>query len=131
MSQMFDFQYDLSHKEAELDPNEQSNLRCRLFARAIRINGLSQVNLLFPYLQTRVEKVFDEKVNPLINTDGISYFRQLRDWTDYPSRLEFHQHQSDNAGLRHGDVGYLFLRREVMYAESLRNARLQLTELSE
>lgn len=59
----------MSHSEIDLDPDEQINLRYRLFARAIRINGLSQINALQPYLQARLEDTFAKELAPR-NTDG-------------------------------------------------------------
>lgn len=64
----------MRHTEIQWDPNEQINLRYRLFARAIRINGLSQINTLQPYLQARLERTFSEKIGPQITTDGLKLF---------------------------------------------------------
>ena len=60
----------MSHPEIEMDPDEQKNLRYRLFARAIRINGLPQIKDLKPYLQVRLEKTFQEKIEPHVTPDG-------------------------------------------------------------
>lgn len=59
----------MSHSKIDLDPDEQINLRYRLFARAIRINGLSQINALQPYLQARLEDTFAKELAAR-NTDG-------------------------------------------------------------
>ena len=59
----------MSHTEIDWDPNEQTNLRYRLFARAIRINGLSQTNTLQPYLHARLRRTLKEKIDPQIATD--------------------------------------------------------------
>ena len=63
----------MSHNETTFDPNEQLNMRYRLFARAIRINGLSQLRALQPYLQARLQKTFDQEISPQILTDGSKY----------------------------------------------------------
>ena len=47
--EMFGSKHTLSHSEIDWDPNEQINLRYRLFAQAIRLNGLSQIKALEPY----------------------------------------------------------------------------------
>ena len=60
----------MSHTEIQMDPDEQKNLRYRLFARAIRINGLSQVSALQPYLQARLKRIYQDKISPHIKTDG-------------------------------------------------------------
>jgi hypothetical protein len=60
----------MSLRELHLNPNEQTNLRYRLFARAIRINGLSQMKELQPYLEARMRKTFQEMIYPQILTDG-------------------------------------------------------------
>ncbi len=46
----------MSHTEIFYDANEQIDLRYRLFARAIRINGVSQIDVLQPYLEARLVK---------------------------------------------------------------------------
>jgi len=69
VKQIFGFKYTMSHSEIDLDPDEQINLRYRLFARAIRINGLSQINALQPYLQARLEDTFAKELATR-NTDG-------------------------------------------------------------
>jgi len=69
VKQIFGFKYTMSRSEIDLDPDEQINLRYRLFARAIRINGLSQINALQPYLQARLEDTFAKELATR-NTDG-------------------------------------------------------------
>ena len=67
----------MSHAEIQLDPNEQINLRYRLFARAIRINGLSQINALQPYLHARLTKTFQKRIDSQITTDGFVHSHEL------------------------------------------------------
>lgn len=67
----------MSHTEIQWDPNEQINLRYRLLARAIRINGLSQIKALQPYLQARLRKTFEERVDPQITTNGFLHPQEL------------------------------------------------------
>lgn len=55
VSQMFGFKYNLANTEVGLDRDEVANVRCRLFLRAIRINGLSQADMLLPHLQAKLE----------------------------------------------------------------------------
>lgn len=64
----------MSHSVLGLDPNEQISLRYRLFARAIRIKGSSQINLLHPYLETRLQKTLKEYIDPHVTADGSDYF---------------------------------------------------------
>lgn len=45
-------------------------MRYRLFARAIRVNGLSQIKALQPYLQARLRKTVQEKIDPQTATGG-------------------------------------------------------------
>ena len=56
LKQIFGFGYNMSHTEIFYDANEQIDLRYRLFARAIRINGVSQIDVLQPYLEARLVK---------------------------------------------------------------------------
>ncbi|CAD6592998.1 MAG: hypothetical protein ASARMPREDX12_006647 [Alectoria sarmentosa] len=65
---IFGFKYMLSHTETEWDPNEQINQRYRLFTRAIRIAGVSQMKILQPYLQARMKKTFQEMVYSQVTT---------------------------------------------------------------
>ncbi|KAI9690295.1 MAG: hypothetical protein M1822_009256 [Bathelium mastoideum] len=60
---IFGFQFTLSHDEVAWDPNEQINLRYRLFARAIRINGVPQIKAIHPWLQQKAEKMLANKLN--------------------------------------------------------------------
>ena len=62
----------MSNNEQKFDPNEQTNLRYRLFARAIRINGSAQIRTLQVYLQSRLAKTFRCVVEPQLH-DGSKY----------------------------------------------------------
>ncbi|KAI9709132.1 MAG: hypothetical protein M1820_003578 [Bogoriella megaspora] len=64
------FQYTLNHEEVALDPNEQINLRYRLFARAIRINGVPQIKAIHPWLQHKAEKVLATKLDAQLIDNG-------------------------------------------------------------
>jgi len=64
----------MSHNDLGLDPNEQISLRYRLFARAIKIKGSIQINLLHPYLETRLQKTLNEYIDPHVAADGNDYF---------------------------------------------------------
>ena len=61
----------MSNSELKWDPNEQINLRYRLFARAIRINGSAQISTLQGYLQSRLAKTFQCMVEPQLNDEGM------------------------------------------------------------
>ena len=71
--QIFGFKHTLSHTEIDWDPNEQINLRYRLFARAIRLNGLSQIKALEPYLQARCRITVREKIGSQVAADGAEF----------------------------------------------------------
>ena len=60
----------MSHTEVQMDPNEQTNMRYRLFGRAIRINGLSQLSALYPYLQARLRKTVNDMICPQTANNG-------------------------------------------------------------
>ena len=65
----------MNHTEISLDPNEQTSLRYRLFSRAIKINGLAQMNTLYPYLQARLEQSFERNVDlKSIENDSGQFF---------------------------------------------------------
>ena len=105
----------MSHNETQFDPNEQLNMRYRLFARAIRINGLSQLDNLQPYLQARLQKTLDEKISPQILVDGSEYTVGSHiegSLTDF--RLEFRPHSAYHARFCDRDVGSLLLWRKAM-----------------
>ena len=79
----------MSNSELKWDPNEQINLRYRLFARAIRINGSAQISTLEGYLQLRLAKTFECLVEPQLNDEsmysyraqGASYLIMCSDWS--------------------------------------------------
>ncbi|KAG8528993.1 uncharacterized protein KY384_006682 [Bacidia gigantensis] len=60
--QMLGFQYTLNHTQIPLDPNEQTNMRYRLFARAIRINGVAQMNVLQPFVQAKLDSILRKRI---------------------------------------------------------------------
>ena len=60
----------MSHANIDWDPNEQIMLRYRLFARAIRVKGLSQLEVLYPYLQAKLDEVVTREIEPQVVTDG-------------------------------------------------------------
>ena len=61
----------MAHARISFDPNEQTNLRYRLFARAIRLNGIAQLESLEPYLRARLEQSLTKEID-LQLTDGIA-----------------------------------------------------------
>ena len=60
----------MSHANIDWDPNQQIMLRYRLFARAIRVKGLSQLEVLYPYLQAKLDEVVTREIEPQVVTDG-------------------------------------------------------------
>lgn len=60
----------MSNTETKWDPNGKINLRYRLFARAIRINGLAQISTLQEYLKSRLERTFEDMVEPRLHGEG-------------------------------------------------------------
>ena len=68
--QIFAFKYNLTHEKIDMDPNEQTAARYRLFARAIRVIGLSQIAALQPYLQSRLEKIVSNAMRSRDQVDG-------------------------------------------------------------
>ncbi len=78
-NQIFGFKYTMSHSAIQFDPNGEVNLRYRLFARAIRINGLADIRALQPYLHARLRKTFDAKLSPQMLTNGLNYPRFIKD----------------------------------------------------
>lgn len=72
LDQIFGFKHTMSHADQYFDSNEQTNLRYRLYARAIRINGLSKINALLPNLTARCEKTFEKELDPNVPADNNS-----------------------------------------------------------
>ena len=60
----------MSHAEIDWDPNEQIALRYRLFARAIRVKGLAQIQGLYPYLQAKLDQTVASRLKPQVERDG-------------------------------------------------------------
>ena len=61
----------MTHVKIALDPNEQINLRYRLFARAIRLNGVAQLESLVPYFQVRLEQTFTKELDAQLTHGNI------------------------------------------------------------
>lgn len=53
-----------------MDPNEQSAARYRLFARAIKVAGVSHIATLQPLLQASLEKTVEEAMDSHEAVDG-------------------------------------------------------------
>ena len=77
LKQIFGFKYNLTHAKKDMDPDEQTAARYRLFARAIKIIGLSQIASLLPFLQSRLEKTVSDAMRSRGQTDGIWNFHVL------------------------------------------------------
>ena len=60
----------MTHAKKDMDPNEQTAARYRLFARAIKIIGLSQIAALQPFLQSRLEKTVSDAMRSRGQVDG-------------------------------------------------------------
>ena len=52
----------MDHREISMDPNEQTALRYRLYSRVLRHVGLSQIAVLQPYLQTKIDSVLAARI---------------------------------------------------------------------
>ena len=61
----------MSNNQTKWDPNEQINLRYRLFSRAIRINGSAQIRTLQVYLQSRLAKTLESLVDPQLHSESM------------------------------------------------------------
>ncbi|KAL9123111.1 MAG: hypothetical protein Q9187_000340 [Circinaria calcarea] len=53
----------MSNAQVYLDPDEQKAARYRLFSRAIKITGMSQIAALQPYLQSKLEKTLFKEID--------------------------------------------------------------------
>ncbi|KAL9124411.1 MAG: hypothetical protein Q9217_006253 [Psora testacea] len=118
-SDIFNFKYNLSNAEVALDPNEIANVRYRLFARAIRINGLSQADMLIPHLQAKLESVVEDKINPYTNFDGISGIVCVKDSSLIFDRLETNKYNAFDARLCYGNAGNLLLWPKVVMVHDI------------
>lgn len=67
---IFGFKYTMKHTTIDLDPNEQTAARYRLYSRAIRIVGLAQISALQPYLQARMQETLYKHIDARGSTDG-------------------------------------------------------------
>lgn len=56
--QMFGFKYTMD----SFNHNEQNVARSRLFGRVLQVNGPSQLAALYPYLQSRLERLFSSEL---------------------------------------------------------------------
>ena len=60
----------MSHAEIDWDPNEQIALRYRLFARAIRVKGLAQIDGLYSYLRAKLDQTVARRLKSHITVDS-------------------------------------------------------------
>lgn len=60
----------MRHANIDCDPNEQINLRYRLYTRAIKVKGLAQMDTLYPYLQTRLNQTIAQQLDAQFDSDG-------------------------------------------------------------
>ena len=67
---MFGFQFTLGHANVDWDPNEQIALRYRLFARAIRVKGLTQFGTLYPYLEAKLSQIIVRELESESTAEG-------------------------------------------------------------
>ena len=67
----------MTHTEIELDPEEQNAARYRLFSRAIKIIGLSQIAHLTPLLQEQMESILGNHLQSKKRNGGILHFSPL------------------------------------------------------
>ena len=89
----------MSHTEIRYDASEQINMRYRLFARAIRINGLSQINALQTYLQARLAKTLAIEFYAQDADSEVDLFEKCKLCTNHLLRLEACPNRSSNARL--------------------------------
>ena len=68
--QIFGFKYTMDHREISMDPNEQTALRYRLYSRVLRHVGLSQIAVLQPYLQAKIDRVLATEIDSQEAVDG-------------------------------------------------------------
>ena len=62
-SDIFNFQYTMSHLETSLDPNEQAPHRYVLFHSAIRKTGVEQLPALYPYLRAKLIRTINTSID--------------------------------------------------------------------
>lgn len=60
----------MNHTHIDFDPNEQTTGRYRLFARVIRVIGMSQISDLQPFLQAKLEETLNEEIDSQSTVDG-------------------------------------------------------------
>lgn len=72
MGKIFGFKHTMNHTQIDLDPNEQTAARYRLFARVIRVIGMSQISDLQPFLPAKLEKTSIEEIDSQSTVDGMS-----------------------------------------------------------
>ncbi|MCJ1349614.1 hypothetical protein MMC31_007855 [Peltigera leucophlebia] len=60
----------MNHIQIDLDPNEQTAARYRLYARVIRVIGMSQISELQLFLQAKLEETSIEEIDTQSTVDG-------------------------------------------------------------
>ena len=94
------------------------------------MNGLSQMKALQPYLQARLRKTVQEKMDPQIAIGGSNNPpKTVSNTTDRSRRLDFDSNSPHNARLRYRHVGSLFFWRKAMYENNPAYDRVELTSI--
>lgn len=60
-----------------MNPNEQLTLRYRLFTRAIKVKGVSQMGNLYPYLQTRLDQTVAQQLETQVFAESMWILKQV------------------------------------------------------
>ena len=61
----------MSDNNTKWEPHEQVNLRYRLMARAIRINGLAQIRTLQGFMQSRLARTLEGMIEPQLDGESM------------------------------------------------------------
>ena len=117
----------MNHTEIDLDPNEQTAARYRLYSRSIRVIGMSQISTLQPYLQAKLEKTLFRAIGSRPAVDGIYWTRNSSSYTNGTFRLAFLSNRSYDEGSGVRNAGTIYLWGEAMFAMPFRNIHCRLT----
>jgi len=105
----------MKHTTINLDPNEQTAARYRLYSRAIRIIGMAQISALQPYLQARLQETLHKHIDARDSTNGRTSLLILPfHGADDSRRLDQPPTRSFHEGLSRRHAGTVFLWAEAL-----------------
>ena len=104
----------MHHAQTNLDPTEQTPMRYKLFATAIRGIGVAQIMCLQPYLQSRLEGTLHEHLDSVPKLNGMKLRQYYEGHANAMNRMDDGEIGSSHEVFGRGVARNVLFRRCVM-----------------